>query len=73
MPCAYCQRVQEDPARGASPWTVGVRADEQVLVCPECQRATDLGAELDACPTCGSVKQRRQLGMTVCRECGATR
>ena len=70
MPCLYCGRIQDDPARGASPWAVGVRAGEQVLVCPDCQQAHDLGAELDACGRCGSVRLRRQLGMTVCRACG---
>ena len=72
MPCLYCERVQDDPARGQSPWAVGVKGEEQVLVCPDCQKDHDLGVDLRACPSCSSLRLRRQLGMTVCRACGWT-
>ncbi len=70
MPCYRCQRRQDDPARGASPWKRGVLAGEQVLVCPDCQRGRDWTAELDRCGKCGSTTLVRTLGETVCRSCG---
>jgi hypothetical protein len=41
-----------------------------VLVCPDCQAAPGLAAELDRCRTCGSVRLVRRLGEVECRACG---
>ena len=52
-------------------WTRAVIADEQVLVCPDCQRTKPewmQGAE--ACPECGSKKLYKSLGDKICRACG---
>jgi DNA-directed RNA polymerase subunit M/transcription elongation factor TFIIS len=46
-----------------------VIADEQVLVCPQCQAAHDWRADLDRCGSCGSTMLVRALGETRCREC----
>jgi hypothetical protein len=43
----------------------------QVLVCPECQRATDWQAELDRCPACESTRLVRRLGERLCLACGS--
>ena len=72
MPCYRCDKRQTDPARGASPWKRGVVAGEQVLVCPDCQRAHDWTGDLDRCPACGSTQLARALGVTTCRGCGQT-
>jgi hypothetical protein len=69
VPCYRCGARQTDPVRGASPWRKGVRADEQVLVCPDCQRASDWTVELDRCGRCGSTALVRRLGRTACRDC----
>jgi hypothetical protein len=50
-----------------------VIADEQVLVCPECQRTHDWVADLDRCESCGSTMLVRQLGETRCRACAWTK
>ncbi|MFB9723852.1 hypothetical protein [Planobispora longispora] len=71
MPCFSCGARQTDPVRGASPWKRGVRQDAQVLVCPDCQRMTDL--DLDACATCGSTALICRLGEVECRSCGEVR
>src|SRR5579872_6512344 len=71
MPCHRCGARQTDPVRGASPWRRGVRAGEQVLVCPECQRDRDWTAELSHCASCGSARLVRVLGSTECKDCGA--
>lgn len=71
MPCHRCGARQTDPVRGASPWRRGVRADEQVLVCPDCQSGRDWTAELAHCGSCGSASLIRRLGQTVCKDCGA--
>ncbi len=73
MPCYRCGVRQTDPVRGASPWRKGVRADEQVLICPDCQRTADWTADLDTCPRCGSTALVRRLGRTECRDCEAAR
>lgn len=70
MPCYRCGARQEDPARGESAWKRGVRADRQVLICPDCQASADWTSELDRCPVCASVRLVRRLGETECRECG---
>lgn len=72
MPCMQCGRVQEDPPQGKpSPWTVAVVEGEQVLVCPECQRAHPEWRErAERCPRCGYEKLALKLGFRVCRKCG---
>ncbi|HEU4544207.1 MAG TPA: hypothetical protein VFR23_23955 [Jiangellaceae bacterium] len=59
--------------RGASPWRRGVRADEQVLVCPDCQQNPSWLDDIDRCAVCGSTALFRRLGTTVCRDCEARR
>jgi predicted amidophosphoribosyltransferase len=71
--CYRCGARQTDPVRGASPWRRGVRADEQVLVCPDCQQNSSWLDDLDRCPVCGSTALFRRLGATVCRDCEASR
>ena len=71
MPCYRCGARQVDPDRGESPWRRGVRADRQVLICPDCQVSYDWAADLDHCPVCASVHLVRRLGEVECRECGA--
>ena len=73
VPCYRCAARQTDPVRGASPWRRGVRADEQVLVCPDCQENSLWLDDLDRCPVCGSTALFRRLGATVCRDCEANR
>jgi Zn finger protein HypA/HybF involved in hydrogenase expression len=71
MPCYRCGRVQEDPAKGASPWVRAVISEEQVLVCPSCQQQhPEWTHEAMACRRCGSTRLQIQLGMIVCRACG---
>jgi hypothetical protein len=70
MPCYRCGVRQVDPVRGHSPWQRGVRGDQQVLVCPDCQRVPGLTADLDHCRRCGSVRLVRRLGEVECRACG---
>jgi hypothetical protein len=69
MPCYRCGVRQVDPGKGPSPWKRGVIDDEQVLVCPECQREHDWMADLDRCESCGSTMLVRALGETRCRAC----
>ncbi|OLE24412.1 MAG: hypothetical protein AUG49_13395 [Catenulispora sp. 13_1_20CM_3_70_7] len=71
MPCHRCGARQTDPVKGASPWRRGVRAEEQVLICPECQRGQDWTADLAHCSRCGSARLVRVLGSTQCKDCGA--
>lgn len=71
MPCYRCGARQTDPVRGASPWKRGVRAETQVLICPDCQREHDL--DLDACASCRSTALICRLGEVECRTCGAVR
>jgi hypothetical protein len=71
MPCHRCGARQTDPVRGASPWRRGVRAGEQVLICPDCQRGRDWTADLSRCAACGSSRLARALGRTECKDCGA--
>ena len=56
--------------RGPSAWKRGVQHGSQVLVCPACQHDPDWTASLDTCSSCGSTRLVRQLGTTVCRDCG---
>lgn len=72
VPCYRCQRVQTDPAKGASPWARGVVHGEQILVCPQCQTEDPGWTEsLDRCPECGATRLSVMLGSVVCRECNA--
>lgn len=71
MPCYRCGARQVDPARGHSPWRRGVRDDQQVLICPDCQAVTNWTADMDKCPQCGGVHLVRRLGEVECRDCGA--
>ena len=71
MPCHRCGARQTDPVKGASPWRRGVRAGEQVLVCPNCQRGREWTADLAHCARCGSARLVRMLGSTQCKDCGA--
>ncbi len=48
-------------------------ADEQVLICPDCQRGHDWVADLDTCESCGSTMLVRALGETHCRVCSWTK
>ncbi|RJL34660.1 hypothetical protein [Bailinhaonella thermotolerans] len=73
MPCYRCGARQTDPARGASPWKRGVRAESQVLVCPDCQRVHDWTADLDRCEACDSATLVCRLGEIECRDCGHVR
>ena len=73
VPCYRCGARQTDPVGGASPWRRGVRANEQVLVCPDCQQNSAWLDDLDRCPVCGSTALFRRLGATVCRDCEAGR
>ncbi len=73
MPCYRCGARQTDPIRGASPWKRGVRAERQVLVCPNCQATADWTADLDACETCRSAGLVCRLGEIECRDCGHVR
>ena len=71
MPCYRCGTRQVDPVRGHSPWRRGVRDDQQVLVCPDCQATANWTADMDKCPQCGSLHLVRRLGEVECRDCGA--
>jgi hypothetical protein len=71
MPCYRCGVRQVDPDRGASPWLRGVRADRQVLICPDCQVDGTWVTDLDRCALCASVRLVRRLGEVECRDCGA--
>ncbi|GAA2414305.1 hypothetical protein GCM10010191_25270 [Actinomadura vinacea] len=73
MPCFQCGARQTDPVRGSSPWKRGVRADRQVLICPDCLAVADAVARLDRCVACGSVALGCRLGEIECRDCGHTR
>lgn len=73
MPCYRCGARQTDPVRGASPWKRAVRHDALVLICPDCQQASDWTADLDRCGHCGSTMLTCRLAEIECRECGDLR
>jgi hypothetical protein len=73
MPCYRCGTRQVDPDRGASPWKRGVRADRQVLICPDCQSGRDWAADLDRCAVCSGMRLVRRLGEVECKDCGHVR
>ena len=68
--CAHCGRRREDPTSGPSTWRRGVLGGELVLVCPQCQ-VTGWTDSLDTCGSCGSTVLVKQLGVVLCRSCGA--
>jgi hypothetical protein len=72
VPCYRCGARQSDPARGTNLWVRGVRADEQVLICPDCQQTKGWSTDLDHCSVCGATTLVRRLGHTVCRSCEAS-
>jgi predicted amidophosphoribosyltransferase len=68
--CHFCGSLSTDPVKGPSPWARAVIANEQVLICPDCQRARpEWIEEADACPACGSKRLSKTLGDRVCRSC----
>lgn len=69
MPCYRCGAREADPGRGARLWVRAVRADIQVLVCPECQQSSTWSDDVDHCPACRGTNLVRRLGQTVCRTC----
>ncbi|WP_216843756.1 hypothetical protein [Phytoactinopolyspora alkaliphila] len=69
MPCYRCGAREADPGRGSRLWVRAVRADLQVLVCPECQQGHGWSSDVDHCPTCDGTNLVRRLGETVCRTC----
>jgi hypothetical protein len=73
MPCYSCGARQVDPDRGESVWKRGVRAGQQVLICPACQASINWMSELDRCPACESAHLVRRLGEVECRDCGYVR
>lgn len=69
--CLYCRKEATDPEKGPSRWARAVIDNEQVLVCPECQRTNPEWIEsADGCPVCGSKRLYKALGDRVCRSCG---
>lgn len=69
--CVFCGTQAVDPAGGASPWRRAIIDDEQVLVCPGCQKARpDWIDRAEGCPLCGSKRLYRSVGEKVCRSCG---
>jgi hypothetical protein len=70
VPCFRCGERQTDPDRGASPWKRGVRAHQQILICPACQSGRDWTADLDRCSACSGVRLVRRLGEIECKDCG---
>lgn len=71
MPCYRCDRIQTDPVKGASPWARGVIQQEQILICPDCQREhPQWTEELETCPRCGGTRLSMVMGSLSCRACG---
>jgi hypothetical protein len=69
--CALCGRATYDPSKKERPWSRGVAAGRQVLVCPTCQvDRPDWAAGLDRCQRCGSTRLSLMLGEVICRACG---
>jgi DNA-directed RNA polymerase subunit RPC12/RpoP len=69
--CVICGEQATDPGRGPSRWVRAVIGSEQVLVCPDCQRAhPEWVTKAVSCPACGSKKLYKSLGDTICRVCG---
>jgi predicted amidophosphoribosyltransferase len=70
MPCQRCGARQGDPSRGPSRWQRAVSSGEQVLICPTCQQDAGWQAGMDRCPSCGSVRLSKTLGVLRCGGCG---
>ncbi|MCA1839788.1 MAG: hypothetical protein LC723_05590 [Actinobacteria bacterium] len=71
MACFRCERIQTDPAKGASPWVRLVVQGEQVLLCPICQsEVTDFYALGDRCPECSSTRLNVVMDSVICKSCG---
>ena len=69
--CLYCGTEATDPGKGPSRWARAVISDEQVLICPDCQRTNpDWIERAEACRACGSKRLYKALGDHVCRSCG---
>jgi uncharacterized Zn ribbon protein len=69
--CFICKTEAVDPEAGDSPWRRAVVSDEQILVCPSCQRAHPEWIErAQECPICGSKRLYKSIGEKVCRACG---
>jgi uncharacterized Zn ribbon protein len=70
--CFICKTEATDPANGEpSPWRRAIVDDEQVLVCPDCQRAQpDWIERAEGCPVCASKRLYKSIGEKVCRACG---
>ena len=69
--CFLCGRATYDPDKRERPWSRGVSAGRQVLVCPHCQaERADWMERLDRCERCGSTRLSVMLGEVVCRQCG---
>jgi hypothetical protein len=69
--CLLCGRPTYDPAKRERPWSRGVSAGRQVLICPICQaERDDWSGSLDRCGRCGSTRLSVMLGEITCRQCG---
>jgi predicted amidophosphoribosyltransferase len=66
-----CGRPTYDPSKKERPWSRGVSAGQQVLVCPNCQAERPGWTDsLERCERCGSTRLSAMLGEVVCRQCG---
>jgi hypothetical protein len=52
---------------------LGVTGEQQVLICPSCQRLVGWTAELQACAGCGSLHLIRRLDQVECLDCRLVR
>ena len=69
--CFICRTEATDPSNGGSPWRRAIIDDEQVLVCPDCQRShPDWIDRAEGCPVCASKRLYKSVGEKVCRSCG---
>jgi uncharacterized Zn ribbon protein len=69
--CLICKTEATDPSNGGSPWRRAIISDDQVLICPDCQRDHPEWIErAEGCPICGSKRLYKSIGEKVCRSCG---
>jgi uncharacterized Zn ribbon protein len=69
--CFVCGTNATDPSGGPSPWRRAVVSDEQVLICPDCQRTHPEWIDrAESCPVCAGKHLYKSLGEKVCRSCG---
>jgi hypothetical protein len=69
--CHYCATEATDPGKGPSRWARAVMSDEQILVCPDCQKShPEWIDDVDSCPVCASKRLYKAMGDRVCRSCG---